>query len=76
MMMGEEVESGILLKLLEGWQPRLIQLGGRLLTAALIIAVGFRIARVVRKMAARSFARIDMELGLRKFLLALLLFLL
>lgn len=75
-MMGEEVQSGILIKLLEGWQPRLLELGGRFLTAALIVAVGFRIARVVRKMAARSFVKIDMELGLRKFLLALIQFLL
>ena len=74
--MTEELSPNMLMDLLKSWQPGLIEFGVRLLLAVLIVVIGFRIVKIVRKMAARSFERIDMELSLRKFLLSLIQFLL
>lgn len=43
-----------------------------LLVAAVILGIGFKITGAVRRMAERSFARMEMELSLRKFLLSLI----
>ncbi|RGY96292.1 mechanosensitive ion channel family protein [Clostridium sp. AM58-1XD] len=74
--MTEELTPNMLMDLLKSWQPGLIEFGVRLLIAVLIVIIGFRIVKIVRRMAARSFERIDMELSLRKFLLSLIQFLL
>ena len=74
--MTEELTPNMLMDLVKSWQPGLIEFGIRLLIAGLILIIGFRVVKIVRRMAARSFERIDMELSLRKFLLSLIQFLL
>lgn len=58
--------------MVKNWLPGLTQFGIDLAVAILILVVGFKVAGAVRKMVDRSFARMDMELSLRKFLLSLL----
>lgn len=55
---------------IKSWVPGLLTFGGRLLTAILILVAGLKIAKVFEKMLRRSFERMDMEISLRKFLLA------
>ena len=74
--MTEELQPGMLINLLKSWQPGLVDFGLRLIAAALILLVGFKVAKSVRKMAAHSFEKIDMEMSLRKFLLSLIHFIL
>ena len=53
------------------WLPGLTRLGYRILMAALILLIGFRVAGMVRKMLEKSFTRMEMEISLKKFLLSM-----
>ena len=53
---------------LQSWVPGLIALGIRLAIAALIIFIGSRIARGVRNFLTKTFQRMDLDLGVSKFL--------
>lgn len=53
---------------IKGWLPGLAEFGIRLLIAAVILIIGFRIAKSVRKMLGRTFGRMEMEISLSKFL--------
>ena len=53
---------------LQSWVPGLIALGIRLAIAALIIFIGSRIARGVRNFLIKTFQRMDLDLGVSKFL--------
>ena len=53
---------------LQSWVPGLIALGIRLAIAALIIFIGSRIARGVRNFLIKTFRRMDLDLGVSKFL--------
>ena len=57
---------------LKSWLSGLSGFGMDLLVAAVILVIGFKITGAVRRMAERSFARMEMELSLRKFLLSLI----
>ena len=57
---------------LKSWLSGLSGFGMDLLVAAVILGIGFKITGAVRRMAERSFARMEMELSLRKFLLSLI----
>ena len=57
---------------LKSWLSGLSGLGMDLLVAAVVLGIGFKITGAVRRMAERSFARMEMELSLRKFLLSLI----
>ena len=57
---------------LKSWLSGLSGFGMDLLVAAVILGIGFKITGAVRRMAERSFARMAMELSLRKFLLSLI----
>lgn len=59
-------------EMINRWLPGLTQFGINLVIAILILTIGFKVAGAVRRMVDRSFARMDMELSLRKFLLSLL----
>ena len=59
-------------EMVKNWIPGLAAFGINLIVAALILIVGFKITKVLKKAVERSFARMDMELSVRKFLLALL----
>lgn len=60
-----------ILETVKSWIPGLTRLGYRLLMAALILAIGFHIARMVQKMLSKSFERMEMEISLKKFLLSM-----
>jgi small conductance mechanosensitive channel len=60
-----------ILETMKSWIPGLTRLGYRLLMAALILAIGFHIARTVQKMLSKSFERMEMEISLKKFLLSM-----
>ena len=51
----EQLRPNVVLDTLKGWIPGLTRLGYRILMAALILIIGFRIARIVQKMIGRSF---------------------
>ncbi len=67
----EQLRPNVVLDTLKSWIPGLTRLGYRILMAALILIIGFRIAKIVQKMIARSFKRMEMEVSLSKFLLSM-----
>ena len=67
----EQLRPNVVLDTLKSWIPGLTRLGYRILMAALILIIGFRIATIVQKMIARSFKRMEMEVSLSKFLLSM-----
>ena len=56
----------------KNWLPALSGFAMDLLAAVLILIIGFKVVGAVRRMAERSFARMELELSLRKFLLSLI----
>lgn len=67
----EQLKPNVILETMKGWIPGLVSFGYRLLVAAVILFIGFRIAKIVRKMLARTFTRMEMEVSLSKFLLSM-----
>lgn len=78
--MGQELTENVLdaekvnlfFETIKGWIPEIINFGFRLLIAAVMLLVGFRLIKVVRRMVRRSLERAEVEITLRKFLDALL----
>lgn len=78
--MNEELTENVLdsekvnlfLETVKGWVPGVINLGIRILIAVILLLVGFKLIKVVRKMVMRSLERAEVEITLRKFLDALL----
>ena len=66
----EQLKPNVILDTMKSWIPGLMTLGYRLLMAALILIIGFRIAKAVRKMLGKTFTRMEMEVSLKKFLLS------
>lgn len=66
----EQLKPNVLIEMMKGWVPGLITFGIRILLAVLILAIGFRIAKLIQRMLSHSFERMDMEVSLRKFLLS------
>lgn len=66
----EQLKPNVILDTMKSWVPGLVKLGYRFLAAGIILAVGFRIAKVIQKMMAKTFNRMEMEVSLRKFLLS------
>lgn len=67
----EQLRPNMVLDTLKSWLPELTRLGYRILMAALILIIGFRVASMVRKMLEKSFTRMEMEVSLKKFLLSM-----
>lgn len=65
-----QLKPNMILNTMRSWIPGLIRLGYRILAVCIILAVGFKIARIVQKMVGRTFDRMEMEVSLRKFLLS------
>lgn len=59
-------------EIFKGWTPGLLEIAGRLLTAVLIIFIGLKLAGWLRRFLKRTFARVDMDLSLSKFLTSLI----
>ena len=55
---------------IESWIPGLISLGLRLAVTALIIFIGMKIAKMVRKILTKTFQRMELDLGVSRFLLS------
>ena len=55
---------------LQSWIPGLLALGIRLAVAALIIFIGSRVAKGVKKFLRKTFQRMELDLGVSKFLLS------
>lgn len=66
------VEASWFLHTLEGWTPGLKALLWRLVLAAVILFVGFRIARVFQRLLRKTFSRMNLEENVNKFLLSVL----
>lgn len=62
----------LLFDTMKGWIPGAINLGIRIVIALLLLLVGFKLIKVLRKMVMRSLERAEVEITLRRFLDALL----
>ncbi len=67
----QKLKPNAVLETAKSWLPGLMNLGYRLLAAAVILFIGTRIINYVQKFLAKSFERMDVELSLRKFLTSL-----
>ncbi len=72
LQMTESLSLNTVLETLRSLLPGIMSLGYRLVVTALIVAVGMRVIGIARKMISQSFARMDLEITLRKFLLSVL----
>ncbi|MFR5601263.1 MAG: mechanosensitive ion channel family protein [Lachnospiraceae bacterium] len=68
----EELKTNLMMKTAEGGLSTLITFGARVLIAILIFLIGRKLIRILKQMFNRSFQRMDMEISLRKFLIALI----
>ena len=66
----EQLQPNVILETMKGWIPGILALGYRILVAVLILLIGIRIAKSVRKMLGRTLDRMEVEVSLRKFLLS------
>lgn len=65
------LKPNVILETMKGWIPDLAALGYRLAIAALILFIGFRIAKIIRKMLGRTLVKMEVEVSLCKFLLSM-----
>lgn len=61
----------VMLDTVRSWLPGLTKIGWRLLVIGLILIVGTRVIKSVKKFLDRTFERMEMEVSLRKFLISL-----
>lgn len=55
---------------MKGWMPGLGRFGLRLLIAAVIVFVGTRVARMVRRILKKTFDRMELDLSVGRFLIS------
>lgn len=65
-----QLRPNVILDTMKGWIPGLTAFGYRLIMAVLILFIGIRIGRIIRRLLAHTFERMDMEVTLRRFLLS------
>lgn len=65
-----QLQPNAVLETVKSWLPGLMGFTYNLAIAILILVIGMRVAKSIRKMLSRSFERMDMEISLRKFLLS------
>ncbi|HIX16621.1 MAG TPA: mechanosensitive ion channel family protein [Candidatus Hungatella pullicola] len=68
----DQLQPNVILETMKGWIPGLFSFGVKLLIAAVIFFIGSRIIKMIDRMLGKSFTRMDMEISVRKFLLAVL----
>lgn len=66
----EKLKPDVIMDTIKSWMPGMLGFGGRLLVAALILIIGIRVIRMVRKFLKKTFDRMDMDLSVSKYLLA------
>lgn len=64
----QKLHPGIIKETLDVWGPQLLRLGYRLIIAAIIILIGIQAAKIVRKILARTFRRMALEVEISQFL--------
>ena len=67
----QQLKHHVILDTIRGWTPALLTLAYRLAIAALIIVIGMRAAHSLRKFLKKTFSRMNLDLGLSKFLISL-----
>jgi small conductance mechanosensitive channel len=67
----QQLKPHVILDTIRGWTPALLTLAYRLAIAALIIVIGMRAAHSLRKFLKKTFSRMNLDLGLSKFLISL-----
>lgn len=55
---------------LKGWTPGLLNFGYRLLIAAVILFIGTRVVRLVRRILKKAFERTELDLSVSRFLVS------
>ncbi|WP_124065108.1 mechanosensitive ion channel domain-containing protein [Clostridium sp. E02] len=68
----DQLRPNVVLETIKGWGPSLITFGFNVLLALVIFFIGSRMIKILRKTLDRSFARVDMEVSLRKFLISVI----
>ena len=63
-----QLTPNVVLETMRSWVPGLMAFGYRLLVAGLILFIGFRIGKMLRRMLGRTFQRMELEATLSKFL--------
>lgn len=66
----EKLKPDVVMETLQSWLPGLLGFGGRLLIAVLILVIGSRVIRMIRKFLKKTFERMEMDLSVSKYLLA------
>lgn len=67
-----QVKPNVMMEALKGWVPGLAAFGFKLLIALVILFIGSRIIKILNHVLDHSFAKMDMEISLRRFLLSVL----
>lgn len=65
-----QVDPNVFLETVKGWWPGLARLGYRLLVALLILFIGNRVVRLVRRLLQKTLDRTSMDASVGKFLLS------
>ncbi|MCD8082505.1 MAG: mechanosensitive ion channel [Clostridiales bacterium] len=68
-MILDSITSVTDLATLESWLPGLLSFGYRLLMAVVILIIGNRLAKLVKKLLKRTFERVEMDLSVSRFLM-------
>lgn len=63
-----QLKPNVVLETMKSWIPGLTAFGYRVLIAGVILFIGFRIGKMLRKMLGRTFLRMELEASLSKFL--------
>ncbi len=63
-----QLKPNVVLETMKSWIPGLMAFGYRLLVAGLILFIGFRIGKMLRRMLGRTFDRMELDATLNKFL--------
>ena len=68
----QQLKPNMILETIRGWVPGMLTLGYRILIAVVIVMIGVRAAHIVREMLKKTFNRMEMDVSLSRFLLALI----
>ena len=66
----QQLNPNAMLETVKGWMPGLLSFGYRLLIAALIIFIGTRLARIIRRGVRRTCERLELDLSVSRFLVS------
>lgn len=64
------LKPNVILETVKGWTPALLSFAYRLVVAVIIVLIGMKVARMVKRILKRSFERMNMDVSVSKFLLS------